>query len=285
MRSKNRARPVQSNILSSHDQACVALRDAIRSSFLHASSFPDFLTRVEQAGVRVRPNLSATTGSLNGIRFRSDDLYILSSALGLGASDFSSGRLKYEAETMREEVEAYTASYRQDFGECRTDEVPKARPSPRCPSLRVNRAEISVAASSHEAEVAINGMSIAAALEEEIARVNDLDPSLSNSLYVMLKCGQDTWSRSSPRILTAHAIATHGDTSRPLRAIMYMRDQDRNNALRWVCRGLEPSHALCKVVTPRLRFGVPLDERVIEVARDIHSKSRRKHDCLDYPGA
>jgi len=285
MRSKNRARPSQSNILSSHDHACVALRDAIRSSFLHASSFPDFLARVERAGVRVRPNLSVTTGSLNGIRFRSDDLYILSSALGLGASDFSSGRLKYEAETMREEVEAYTTSYREDFGECRSDGVPKARPSPRCPSLRVNRAEISVAASLHEAEVAVNENSLSGTLEEEIARVNDLDPCLSNSLYAMLKCGQDGWSRSSPKILTTHAIATHGDASRPLRAIMYMRDQDRNNALRWVCRGLEPSHALCKVVTPRLRFGAPLDERVIEVARDIHCQSRRKHECLDHPEA
>lgn len=281
MRSKKLVTSSRSNLLSSHDLTCVALRDVIQSAFHHASGFQGFLAGVERAGVRVRPNLSKTSGALNGIRFRSDDIYILSSALGLGASDFSSGRLKYDAHTMRDEVEAYTQSYMEDFGECRNEVLPKARPSPRCPSLRVSRPEISVTATTHEAEVAVNDMALASALEDEIGRVNASDPRLASSLYAMLKCGQDDWSRASPNMLIAHAIATHGNASRPLRAIMYMPDDDRNTALRWVSRGLEPSHALCKVVTPRLRFGAPLDDHIVQVARDIHHESRRKQECRD----
>ncbi len=264
-----------------HDQACLALRDKVQEAFDQAQSFPDFMARVEASGLRVRPNLSKTTGELGGLRFRSDDVYLLSSALGLGRKTFEQGVLKYDPSTMLEETQAYNARYTADFGQCAHETLPKGRPSWHCPSLKLNRPEIAVAASAEEVDAEVGAKTVTEGLRKEIEQVNGWAPRLDSGMYEMLKSGQDDWSRVAPKHLVAHTQAAHGDESEPLRAIMYMPDTDRNTALRWVCRGLDPAHALCKTTAPRMKFGYPLPEIVVQAARNIHRTSMRAHECRD----
>jgi len=264
-----------------HDRACLALRDKVQEAFDQAQSFPDFLARVEASGLRVRPNLSNTTGELGGLRFRSDEVFLLSSALGLGRKTFEKGILKYDLTTMLEEAQTYKARYTADFGQCAHETLPKGRPSWHCPSLKLRRAEIAVAATAEELDAEVGANAVKDGLQKEIEQVNAWAPRLDNAMYEMLKSGQDDWSRVGPKHLVAHAQARHGSENEPLRAIMYMPDTDRNTALRWVCRGLEPAHALCKTTVPRLKFGAPLPEVVVQAARSIHRISMRAHECRD----
>ena len=61
----------------------------------------------------------------------------------------------------------------------------------------------------------------------------------------------------------------HASSEGSLEACMYLDDISRNSALRWVCRGLSPDHALCKTVSERVAFGPGISGRVIDQAKRV----------------
>lgn len=255
--------------LDAFSEACLELKAAVQGAYDEATSFASFLEGIEKNGVRVRPNLNRRTGDLNGMRFRSDKIYMLSGAFGLGRKHFEGGRLGYDPARDLEIAVARAQAYERDFGPCSAEALPRGHPLPHLGRLTVQERTPAVAADPVGAKESTANLSAREEVRAMITEVNEKLPRINRNLYKKLRCGQDDWSAVSGSRLIARARDLAGE-SEALVAIHYLADSSRNAALRWVCRGLAPEHALCKTVSEQVKFGPAIPEVPMQLARRLH---------------
>jgi len=106
------------------------------------------------------------------------------------------------------------------------------------------------------------------AVAQQVAIINETNPSLDHQHYAELRFGSDDWSRAPSRRIAMVAHAAVKDRPVVEDALMELDQQARKAALRWLCRGLAPEHVVCMTAARQELYGNPVPERL----RDLASK-------------
>jgi hypothetical protein len=249
-----------------HEQAR-SLSNGVRTAYAAARDLPDFVGRLGDMGIRVRPNINGI-GALHGFRFRTSGLYALGSDLGLGSAHFERGDMQYIPALHKTGMNELKDAYDAEFGPCDkecNDRYLSARFGP------VDR--VPFRGEEEPASETDDGETISAAVREGIDLVNDQEPRMDFRLYKDLKSGRDHWSTMDtaevldtilPSIIAAPAF----------RVISTLPETDYRSSLRWIARGLTAEHALCMTVSKQKAFNRHLPPEVIEEAERVISRDQ-----------
>lgn len=222
----------------------------VLAAYEQAENFRDFLLRIEAAGMDIRPTLSPykhpeTKERLYSVKFRirSPKAITFGADHGLNADLFKSGPLAVRPEdhgTIRD----YLSKYDRKFGTPERDALPILKGLVKRPVIdprKVPTAPLPMV-DPFKAAPMIEG-----ALAAQIAEINALHPGSGAARSNVIKLrsnGMDYWSKYSRQDLFEITRVKFPEHLREIDLAMTFGPQLTGHVLRWMCRGLDPRHAV-----------------------------------------
>lgn len=101
-------------------------------------------------------------------------------------------------------------------------------------------------------------------LKDRIDEVNLQDPKISAELYTSMRSGRDYWTGASANEIHVTAMTPIVQDTDLLQAIASFGNAQRLTCLRWICRGLDPVHALCLQIVRDTEYDRPVPDQARE---------------------
>lgn len=229
----------------------------LRSALGEAVDFPDLMKRIEAGGVRLRPHLN-DFGELAGFRFRKDGFFSLASDLGMRVSDLQRGNKAYVQKDHMQLVREMQMAYDVSFGNTKMDEARQLSPA----FFAKNKVTIDVVSEPVKPGEAER-------VSQAVLDINGTTPRVDAQHYRPLVVGRDQWSSASYDWILKNSTPAYEAIPEVKEAFDQMAVASRMTALRWVCRGLDPVHAVTMSVARDLHFRNPVSDDVRAIAERL----------------
>lgn len=105
-----------------------------------------------------------------------------------------------------------------------------------------------------------------------VDRINAGPASLDPVAYAGVSSGRDFWTGANRDDITALAKSAVTDREDLFVALTSLNDTQRMFASRWICRGLDPEHALCMTVVREAAYERDISRIAMETATAIAQK-------------
>lgn len=224
------------------------IHQVVVKAYEEADNFRDFLRRIEGAGIRVSPRAARNISSV-GFRFRSDAAWSLGAAHGLKSHLFQSGILKVTPADLPL-IDEMRERYHAEFGPVAEERLPQAE-RPYNSNVAHPTLQPRLSIDNPFEPIRSHEVSNDPALQDAILEVNKMTPGDRDAVkpVLALRSSRDSWSRFPPGRLELTAREIHVDQQRQIDMAINLPTKIGATCLRWMCRGLDPDHALIKTIT------------------------------------
>ena len=213
----------------------------LRTAFVHAKSFRDFLGILMNDSVSIRPHLTLG-GHLDDMRFTTRGVSFTAQDFGFDMMVFSHAPICYSRLNDSEFLGTLRDHYDRHFRAAKPVEPAASRDSEADDDLLEK--------------------------DDPVHAVNEAKPSLEVRTYASLRVGRDEWSeKPHPEI---KKIASARMSPDMIGVFSHIEESYKLSTMRWICRGLSPEHALCMLAARALAYKKPeLSGEVLLAAKMI----------------